>query len=135
MDATLASPAIVAATAPLKSGDFLPWFYGPICLRRALPPAINHSVPECSTAGCVPVPMPMATERSTSQTHSYLGHAGQEDDPGMSTAVLPGGHKHPASPFPVAPLDPPQQHNRLRLYLARLVMPVDEGGLNWPDVP
>ena len=74
----LAGPTVVVATAPLrplKSGDFLPWFYGLICLRRVLSPVINHLVlgAQGTVAGRMPVaPAPL---RGTSQTCTYLGAA------------------------------------------------------------
>lgn len=77
---------------PLKSGDFLPQFYGPICLRRALPPAINHSAlggsGEHGAAGRMPTALALA--RGTSQTHVCLG---QEKDPSLCPMALPGWHR------------------------------------------
>lgn len=78
---------------PLKSGDFLPQFYGPICLRRALPPAINHSAlgdsGERGAAGRMPTAL--APARGTSQTHVRLG---QEKDLGLCPMALPGWHRN-----------------------------------------
>lgn len=106
----LAGPAIVAAAAPprpLKSGDFLPRFYGPICLRRALPPAINHSAlggsGERGVAGRMPVvvALPMAPAKTTSSWDL----PGPWAEP-CGAAGLAQGPTSPAGPFPANPLDP-----------------------------
>lgn len=86
----------------LKSGDFLPRFYGPICLRRALPPAINHSALGGSGERGAAGRTPPALVRGTSRAHLHLGPAqsrrGPRPEPGQPVSGPLGSDQPPFAP-------------------------------------